>query len=62
MTINAESFNHLENVIRDKEEAIKSLETLIDVQKKVIVQLQKIIQAGFREMEIEEINDNQSSF
>lgn len=62
MTINAESFNHLENVIRDKEEAIKSLETLIDVQKKVIVQLQKIIKSRFREMEIEEINDNQSSF
>tara|TARA_R100000353_G_scaffold10289_1_gene11452 strand:- start:1732 stop:1920 length:189 start_codon:yes stop_codon:yes gene_type:complete len=62
MTISAESFNHLENVIRDKDEAIKSLETLIDVQKKVIVHLQKIINAGFREMEIEPTNENQSSF
>jgi hypothetical protein len=62
MTISAESFNHLENVIRDKDEAIKSLEALIDVQKKVIVHLQKIINAGFREMEIEPTNENQSSF
>ncbi len=59
MTFNAENFNHLENIIRDKDESIKSLEVLIDVQKKVIASLQRIINAGFKEIEIDE---NQSSF
>tara|TARA_R110002012_G_scaffold317703_1_gene534658 strand:+ start:14039 stop:14206 length:168 start_codon:yes stop_codon:yes gene_type:complete len=54
-----ENFSHLENIIRDKDESINSLQALIDVQKQVIASLQKIINAGFKEIEIDE---SQSSF
>lgn len=57
--MNMENFSHLENIIRDKDESINSLQALIDVQKQVIASLQKIINAGFKEIEIDE---SQSSF
>tara|TARA_B100000530_G_scaffold57631_1_gene32958 strand:+ start:861 stop:1028 length:168 start_codon:yes stop_codon:yes gene_type:complete len=54
-----QDYNHLENIIRDKDESIASLQTLIEVQKKVIISLKGLINDGFKEIEKEE---NQASF
>ena len=54
-----QDYNHLENSIRDKDESIASLQTLIEVQKKVIISLKGLINDGFKEIEKEE---NQASF
>ena len=54
-----QDYNHIENIIRDKVESIASLQTLIEVQKKVIISLKGLINDGFKEIEKEE---NQSSF
>ena len=53
-----QDYNHLENIIRDKDESIASLQTLIEVQKKVIISLKGLINDGFKEIEKEE---NQAS-
>ena len=54
-----QDYNHLENIIRDKDDSIASLQTLIEVQKKVIISLKGLINDGFKEIEKEE---NQASF
>ena len=54
-----QDYNHLENIISHKDESIASLQTLIEVQKKVIISLKGLINDGFKEIEKEE---NQASF
>ena len=56
-----ENYNHLESIIRDKNESIESLQTLIDVQKKVIKNLQILLNSGLGELEKFE-DENQASF